>query len=133
SSDLNPSKGGDAKPPVYWNATRIARRSYDSGVATFAAVTSARPLARVAMHECVTNKLPMAHHRVRALLFLRFERRVTAATAAFFPGNSCADQRRSPDRRCRARSQGTSNDSNNFREDLPAAGRIGAARRLVER
>jgi hypothetical protein len=129
----NPSKGGDAKPPVYWNATRLAQRSYDSGVATFAAATRARPLARVHQHDCVTNQLPIAHTSLRALLFLRFERRASVAAAASFPEYSCAAQRRSSDRRGGARSQGTNNDSNNFREDLPAASRAGIDRGIVER
>jgi hypothetical protein len=113
----NPSKGGDAKPPVYWNAARTAQRSYDSGVATLATDTMfARPLAYACTH-----------------FSLRFEPRASTAMAASFPEQSSVTQRRSPDRRCRARSQGTSNDSNNFREDRPAASAAGVDCGVVER
>ena len=131
----NPSKDGDAKPPVYWNTACDTQRTYDSGVATVATVSMlARPLASACTRDVVKNndkKLPIAHASVRANLSLRFERRGCVATTAFFPEHSSAIQRRSSDRRCRARSQGMSNDSNYFREDLPAAGPAGIDCRVI--
>src|SRR5688572_17262635 len=130
-NSANPSKGGDAKPPVYG----IAQASYDSGVATF---VFARPLANALAHAIASEyeiriAPPTARQSVHARCFPSFEG-CDSVAAVCNSKPSSAQQCRSAAGSCCAPSQGVRDELKFFRNRrMAAASHVGVGRRVVER